>query len=316
MAEQSNTPNEKRTPDPGTLGSALSDLAEEYKKLREDQALRMQALGGPRAYVAHVAPRVLSLFNGPLTERQAMSENDSGWATADKRVSECANCPAIGGACANSDQPGERVELNETGLVFLPCQKFERWRVIERQQMAEVPESLFGVTLDDLFERVEGYPRRDELRRWIGAVRRRQPSTSFLLTGGHHTRRTALLGALSYQFASETRLKKLRIRYTYGPKLYAELREYYDDAGDDPLAACKRADVLFFDFLDPSDWKEWFIQRIDLLLWERLGGCKPTVISTVLNRDAFLKTFKYTSTWQIGELSITDPALGPFRGDE
>lgn len=311
-----------RPTDAGSVGSAVDAMTAQYKNLKESQILLMQSLGGPQAFVAHVAPRVLNHFAGQWTERQVLSETTAGWAAADERLAQCARCPADGGACDGSLAalaPGLTVLQGATpsGIEFLPCAKWERFLSLGRMRNAGVPESLVRMTLDHLFERQDGYPLRDGVRRWLGAVRRREPVPSFLLTSGMAQRRTEFLAAVTHHLVMSARL---RVHYTFGPKLAVELRDYYDQgtSGTDPLERCALADVLVFDFLDPEPasrekWKPWFVERIDQMLWKRLGEMKPTIISSRMNVEEFSKHFTYASLFTIEEISITDPNFGPFR---
>lgn len=310
-----------REPRPGMLGDIADETIREAiirrAAMEEAQKERIRESGGPQAYVQKVAPSFCSLFNGTITEEMAVEHPEPLWQEINDRAAQCLGCPETGGTCANSFHEGERLAITGKSVDFVPCSRWKEYRLREKLRRAGVPPELVGVGFRDLFDRtpVGDYQLRDDFLAWYGKVVRREATPSLILTGGKTSVRTMFLAAITRQVASHG----VRVGYTFGPKLASELRRYYDksEGEESPLAELEALDVLAFDYLDPKPlsrepWAPWFVERVDQLLWSRVGAQKVTVMCSRMRASELMTHFEYTATFPIAELQLDDPRFGPL----
>jgi hypothetical protein len=304
----------KRVPNPGWIGGAAftpEDVMAAFKKVREEQTAELRASESPEAFIRQKAPRVLSLYPGPWTEELAFAETTAGWQMADARMAQCAVCPAHGGACLDSRDEGKLVVVTQNlqePVRYEACGKWRIFRERRRVRRAGVPDSHLEWTLRNLFGE-EPNEQVTRLRSWIVAAGTGDPMPSFLLTGGEHSDRRKLATAIAHEAVMRT---KKRVHYTFAPKLFMDMRDYLknEEGGENPFETCTEADIFVMDFVDPKPvsrepWSEWFTARVDTMLWTRLSGCKPTVLSSRASRAELWGNFDYCSGIEIGELDIS-----------
>ena len=312
-------------PSPGLVGSGLSRaIGATYESLKATQALSIQKCGSPEAYMRATAPAVLRVYPGPWTDEAVQAETTAGWQQAGQRIDACARCPPHGGACEGDLSParGHTVSVAEARVSFARCARWPEW--IDRKALVRggVPEALLVHTLERLIgplkEMTGTYPLRAMLIRWTEKVSSGGATSPFVLTGGTARLRTALAAAVARGAITGNRVTGLC--YTFGPRLAAELIERYrsrTDIEDDPVRVCEAAKILVFDACDPrppgrEPWKGWFLDKVDEMLWKRIGSELPTVIVSRLGKEKLMEALPSSATLAtaLGELDVSRPEFG------
>ena len=307
----------------GDVATAEADRLEKlYGEMQARQEARILELGGPAAYVQEKAPRISSQYSGKVTLKLVMSDNEYAWTFAGERTEECARCPPKGGTCANSKDPGETIVIENEALGRGKCGKYVGYVLRKNMAFRGVPETLLDVSLDDLLEKNANYPLRVDLAKWIWKAIKHQKPFPLLLTGGHGWDRTQLMAAIMRNLCQDWPLF-MNAHYTFGPRLAMQLKEYYklhDQAGeaDSPLYQCGKCDVLVIDNIDPrppgkEEWKPWFIEAIDYMLWERISENKTTLMASRMSAKELAEFFDLSFMLPIAELSLDNPGFGPFK---
>jgi hypothetical protein len=269
----------------------------------------------PEAWLNSTAPSLLRHYPGPnLWTREALlSETRAAWVAASDRIEQCERCPETGGACAGHRSPippGRLVELrrlptDELKLTHGTCTRWEVFRERQRVEATELPSVLVDYPLERVLGAQEDFPlasARQALYEWISRAPMKDFHTSLLLTGGVHTDRTRVLASIVRELVRRTRA---RIHYSWAPRLAVRMREHLDRRSDDssPFERAEKADYLVIDFFDPKPqankpgWADWFLERVDGLLFERLSHGRVTVLS---------------SPRKLEELQVSFPQAGGF----
>lgn len=319
----------KRSPSTGWIGAAdgLTGAAIHEKLATLDQAQESEILqhGGPEAFLRARAPAVLTLFSGPWEPRLVQAETTAAWVSAGERLVECARCPAHGGTCkdAVSVAPiGHQVGYApDTGLVYRACGKWGIFEERERARASGVPAALLDWPLERLLLGDPG-PVRTELLAWLELARSTEKAPSFLVTGRSAVDRTRLAAGIAMDLVR----RGARVHYTFAPRLAADMRDYWSRAKNDdaaqsvesPIDRAESASILVFDFVDPrpvsrEPWADWFLSRVDLMLYRRLSADRPTVLASRLSVSELFKHFEYAGAFPVLECDMGVEAFGEIR---
>ena len=338
---------EERTLEPGLIDNRdiHGQLLARYQEVKAKDAREVEEAGGADAFVRVHLPLIRTLYPGPWTAEFIAAETLGGWRMAEARLRQCAICPAQGGTCedafGDTGPEGKRVVIRPelatepstaerpqgSPMVFEPCDKWQVFRYRAAAARSGIPERMLGDTMEyfsalDRHEQASvatehSKERWSDLRKWIEAARASDPP-SFVLTGGSSPTRTALAVAVAKMLVGKYTNKR-GVYYTFGPRLAAELRDHFDqeEALRDPLgpmARCEAATVLVFDFCDPAPktrepWAPWFREKVDLMIWKRLGANKPTILVSPKSLEELWESFECASIYTMLELNVEELGL-------
>lgn len=330
-----------RSPQPGWLGGtsasdpteAQPSLEQSILSLRRLETERFQqevrALGGPEEWLRAKSPNVLRRLPGALTEEILFSETAETWIGASERIGQCANCPQYGGTCANHGSAipdGQVVQIGTSGIARQPCRRWKIWEERSSLSVTGLPDLLLEWSIERVIgtERDAQYwPQREDLHHWIEEARKPDFKRWLVVTGERSVVRTRLLASIAREIVRD--VPKI-VHYTWCPKLATGLKEFFarkdrdsDETQASPIERCESAWCFFLDFVDPrpgggrAAWSDWFLARVDEMLFHRLSVGLPTIIGTPLSIQKLADCFPMTGPFlEPVVIDIGHTSFGPL----
>ncbi len=304
------------------IGGVL-DFHRMEKEQDELFAQEIHRHGGPGAWLNSNAPSLLRLYPS-LGAANLAGETRASWVAANERVEQCARCPMTGGACAEhmaALRRGELLDLHlqddgSVRIVTTRCDRYLVYRERQRVGLTGLPASLVDYALErvlgDPEHRSHQTPGRKELYGFLARAVAPGFAGSLLVTGGDYAVRTKLLAATTRELVRHTRH---HILYTWAPRLAVRMREHLDGKGEqNPFDEAERAHVLVMDFVDPRGkppWADWFLERVDGLLYDRLSSGKPTLLSSPRKLGEMQAMLAQAGSYLVPTVITIDRGFGP-----
>jgi DNA replication protein DnaC len=226
--------------------------------------------------------------------RLASTTSSSDLLAADRRVRECARCPATGGACAESERPGLEAYWDGESLAYRPCDRWSEYKLRRRLHAFGVPSDLEGssfktFTVDDEAR----FNVQQWLVQWSPSLRNRGQSVH--LFGGVGVGKTHLACAALRALTAMARNARQPFDavFAYMPKLLSEMRDLYDRPVDERRAFLGRVaqcNLLVLDDLGAQRTTPWVREQLDILVNERWSNARPVFVTSNLKLDDYQAT--------------------------
>lgn len=271
-----------------SIGRRLTELRQSSK---EREQAEVAASGGPEAWLRSRARELLPLFPGGLGPSEFFRESLDGWLDAAERMKQCARCPTEGGACDNTQlawPDGHVIAPDaEKGIRVEPCKKWKGYGVWKALGAGNVPAPFRTLTaLSDLPDYAHIAPALNEARR-SGA------SAWYFVTGGDARQHRHALVTLAYELG--VTIYRRSFWYDWSARVAVGLREHMnDDDNTDLRHKLRTVPVLALDNLNPTGWKQWFIDAMDEILYTRAG--KTTILASSKSPSELAEMLPLTGT--------------------
>jgi len=275
LGTSNRTTDRTTTDSPKLLVEVTADLRSLRARSKETERESVRRAGGPAAWLRRRAPELLPLYPAGPSESEFFAESLDGWLDAAARARQCGKCPPEGGACDESHNAWDDGRIivadPERGIRGAPCPKWERWLVWKMLAGANVPEILRAarpVQTLPCYEAALAGP--------LAAARSHGQKHWYFVTGGDaRAHRHALVTLMMELGAVHGR----NFWYDWSARIAVALRDHMnDDAAFDLRHKLRTVPILAIDHLNPTDWKPWFLEAMDEILFAREG--KVTLVAS------------------------------------
>lgn len=286
------------TEDFSSMGQILKGV-DLRQRSKEKERAEVDQSGGPEAWLRLRARELLPLFPAGLPPSEFFGESLGGWLDAAERQKQCARCPTHGGACDNSQNAwpdGEVIVRDpDKGIRSAPCPKWPGYLVWRQLGAGNVPEPFRALAP------IASLPDHDRILPALEAARRSGEKHWYFVTGGDARSHRHALIALAYELG--VKIYKRGFWFDWSKRVAVGLREHMND--DDTLDLrhkLRTVPVLALDNVNPTEWKPWFVEAMDEMLYARASAA--TILASSKSVMELAEMFPLTGTLLGGAIEV------------